>query len=102
MRSLKFNAEPHHRLEVGDQVVEGGETFDVSEEQAEVLLSDPQYNVSPGNLRSLKRPEIDELLVKASLDPDDYPSKDAAIAALESPPEVIDEGQSTTDSEETS
>jgi hypothetical protein len=99
MPQLKFNAEPHHVLEVDDQTVHGGETFEVSDEQTKALLAQG-IPVSPTNLRSLKRAEVDELLEKAGHDPSDYPNLDAAIEALEAPPEAVGEGQENETSEQ--
>jgi hypothetical protein len=102
MRELRFNGEAHHILKEGEQVVYGGGRFEVSDERAEVLLSDPLYNVSPALSANPKRSEVDEFLVAAGLEPSDFPNIDAALAALEgNPPEVSqDEGQDNPDPDE--
>jgi hypothetical protein len=102
MPTLKFNAEPHHVLKENGEDIYGGQTFEATEARAAELLAEPANNVIPALPANPKRAEVDEFLRKAGLDPKDYPNIDAAVAALKSPPEVIDEGQDTDSEKETS
>jgi hypothetical protein len=102
MKTLRFNAEPHHVFLEGDEAIHGGQTFDVADHRAAELLAVPANNVTPALPANPKRAEVDEFLVNAGLDPKDYPNINAAVAALESPPEVsADEGQGNSTDEET-
>jgi len=46
MPTLRFKAPEHHQLEEGDQIIPGGQTFEVSAKRAKELLADPHVDVS--------------------------------------------------------
>lgn len=55
MPTLIFNAPEHHRLEEGDQLIPGGQPFEVSAKRAKELLADPHVDVS----NVTEKPEAD-------------------------------------------
>lgn len=100
MRTLLFDAPEHHVLLEGDQTIHGGELFEVSNERAEELLTQPNLDVTdkPNGYRepepepqpepepvlsSLSRKQLDKLAadhgVKA---PETLANKDAVIDAI--------------------
>lgn len=105
MTRIQFNAPAHHKLEVdGEIVAYGGQETDVDEAVADSLIAEPSngVTVARSTLASKSREDLNKLAAEAGVtDPESLPNKDAVIAAIEAP-EAVGEGQSTTESEETS
>lgn len=62
MVELRFNAEPHHKLVVGDQETNGGGTIIVDEATAKELLAADWANVTVADPKTPSWPDDDETL----------------------------------------
>lgn len=40
-----FPQQPHHLLQIGDEIIEAGERFDASDEDADTLLANPEIRL---------------------------------------------------------
>lgn len=94
MRSLTYNARPHHILLEGGQEIHGGEEFTVSHKRAAELLADTTVSVTdlPGqiltadtdDLKQLSRSALNDLAAKAGVEkPDKLRNKEQLIDALQ-------------------
>lgn len=86
MKSLTFDAAPHHVLIVDGQRVHGGQDFTVTDERAEELLANPSVTIAraANELQKLSRERLNELAAEAGIaDPESLPNKDAVVTAIE-------------------
>lgn len=87
MKTLIFNAPPQDKLVEGDDTISGGETFKVSEERAEELLTNPTVDVSEyageASLKRLTKPQLVELAEERDIDVSSCKTKDDLIEAIE-------------------
>jgi hypothetical protein len=92
---IRYEAPPHHSFKLDDErEVYGGDTIEVTDEEAEELLTSPIYPFSdPGNevlaeereaeLKKKTRPALNQEARKAGVkDPESLENKDAVIAAI--------------------
>lgn len=94
MKTLTFAAPPQDILIYDPDTdppsqVNGGETFEVSDDRALELLTNPHIAIEEvaTELSKLKRDELNKIASDAGIEsPESYPSKPALIEAIENPP----------------
>lgn len=83
MKRLQYRAPAGHLLVTDGQTVEAGETFEVGDERALELLTDPAIDViEAGGIKDLKKVELVELAEQAGLDPAGM-TKSEIVTAIE-------------------
>ena len=93
MPQITFNTEAHHVLEIDGKSISGGQSDQVSQEALDTALTDPTLaiTVAAGSLKARSRDDLNELAKQAGVkDPEDLPSKDAVIAAINEQPAAGD------------
>lgn len=86
-KTLTFDADPKHLLEVDGHTVVGGEQFTVTDARALQLLADQSIPLKEETqeLSKLTRQKLDDLARDRGLNPDEYGSKTELIEAIEAP-----------------
>ena len=86
MKTLIFNAPPHHVLDEGGELIHGGGEFSADDDRAEELLTQPNLSVveKPAeiDLTALTRRQLDEIAAERGIDASALPNRDAVVAAL--------------------